>query len=119
MVRKDKKNRTCERCGRECSSPQMLRAHLNRKNSCRPQRYRRDPMPAPQPSPEAEFRADNENNLNPEPISEVNQEKNNSDLEESWTEFLKYLGVKPDDPIPIEISNAVVPQQPYGQASSS
>ena len=36
MVRKDKKNRTCERCGCECSSPQMLRAHLNRKNPCRP-----------------------------------------------------------------------------------
>src|SRR6185312_4881315 len=36
MARKDKKNRTCNRCGYTCSTPQMLRAHLNRKNPCRP-----------------------------------------------------------------------------------
>ncbi|CAG8568403.1 6692_t:CDS:2 [Paraglomus occultum] len=44
------------------------RAHLNRKNPCRSQRYRRDPMPAPEPSPETEIRADNENSLIPESI---------------------------------------------------
>jgi hypothetical protein len=36
MARKDKKNRTCERCGHQCATPQKLREHLNRKNPCRP-----------------------------------------------------------------------------------
>ncbi|CAG8604111.1 701_t:CDS:2, partial [Paraglomus occultum] len=96
------------RCGKEFPKLAKLRIHLNRKYPCRSQ----DPMPPLQPAPEP---ANNENNLPTEPTSEVNQEKNNSDLEESWTEFLKHLGVKPDNSIPIENSNA----HPYGQASSS
>ncbi|CAG8582128.1 1944_t:CDS:1, partial [Diversispora eburnea] len=36
MVRKDKKNRTCERCEHTCATPQKLREHLNRQNPCRP-----------------------------------------------------------------------------------
>ncbi|CAJ0762000.1 13128_t:CDS:2, partial [Entrophospora sp. SA101] len=45
MTRKDKKNRTCDRCGYICATPQMLRAHLNRKNPCRPRNI--DPIPTP------------------------------------------------------------------------
>ncbi|CAG8650033.1 6332_t:CDS:2 [Paraglomus brasilianum] len=66
----------------------MLRSHLNRKNPCRP----RNPIPAPQPELD-------------------------TDLESTWTEFLKYLGVVPwctensNTLSPIENSNA--------QASSS
>ena len=48
MARKDKKNRTCNRCGYTCSTPQMLRAHLNRKNPCRPRNI--DPLPTPIPA---------------------------------------------------------------------
>ncbi|CAG8543823.1 5165_t:CDS:2, partial [Acaulospora morrowiae] len=36
MVRKDKKNRTCNRCGKTVATPQKLREHLERKNPCRP-----------------------------------------------------------------------------------
>ncbi|CAJ0753264.1 22757_t:CDS:1, partial [Entrophospora sp. SA101] len=34
-----KKNRTCERCGYTCATPQKLRSHLKRKNPCRPQNF--------------------------------------------------------------------------------
>jgi hypothetical protein len=33
-IRIDKKNRTCERCGYTCATPQKLIQHLNRKNPC-------------------------------------------------------------------------------------
>jgi len=36
MARSDKKNRTCERCGKECANPNKLREHLNRKFKCKP-----------------------------------------------------------------------------------
>ena len=48
MARKDKKNRTCDRCGYVCATPQMLRAHLNRKNPCRPRNI--TPIPATIPT---------------------------------------------------------------------
>src|SRR6185369_13711598 len=55
MARKDRKNRTCNRCGYTCSTPQMLRAHLNRKNPCCPQVVHppKIPEPIPQIDPEA------------------------------------------------------------------
>lgn len=37
MVRKDKKNTTCDRCGNILATPQKLREHLNRKYLCKPQ----------------------------------------------------------------------------------
>ena len=36
MARSDKKNRTCDRCGKECANPNKLREHLNRKFKCKP-----------------------------------------------------------------------------------
>ena len=36
MARSDKKNQTCERCGKECANPNKLREHLNRKFKCKP-----------------------------------------------------------------------------------
>ncbi|RGB30633.1 hypothetical protein C1646_765053 [Rhizophagus diaphanus] len=35
-TRNDKKDTTCERCGKKCSTPQKLREHLNRKFPCKP-----------------------------------------------------------------------------------
>ncbi|CAG8718814.1 17435_t:CDS:2, partial [Acaulospora morrowiae] len=35
-TRSNKRGTTCERCGRECSTPQKLREHLKRKNPCKP-----------------------------------------------------------------------------------
>ena len=37
MARRDKKNRTCDRCGKECANPNKLREHLNRKFKCKPE----------------------------------------------------------------------------------
>ncbi|CAG8830380.1 3143_t:CDS:2, partial [Cetraspora pellucida] len=52
---KDKKNRTCNRCGHTCATPQMLRVHLNRKNPCRPQIIlTTNPIPISQIEPVAE-----------------------------------------------------------------
>ncbi|CAG8729026.1 8476_t:CDS:2, partial [Acaulospora morrowiae] len=34
MVRKDKKNRTCDRCSKTVATPQKLREHLERRNPC-------------------------------------------------------------------------------------
>jgi hypothetical protein len=45
-----KKNRTCERCGYTCATPQKLREHLKRKNPCRPQNF--IPIQAPIAEPE-------------------------------------------------------------------
>ena len=45
-----KKNRTCERCGYTCATPQKLREHLKRKNPCRPQNF--VPVQAPIAEPE-------------------------------------------------------------------
>nr|CAG8657038.1 10337_t:CDS:1 [Entrophospora candida] len=45
-----KKNRTCERCGYTCATPQKLREHLKRKNPCRPQNFM--PVQAPMAKPE-------------------------------------------------------------------
>ena len=36
MVRSDKQNTICERCGNNFSTPQKLRNHLNRKFKCKP-----------------------------------------------------------------------------------
>ena len=36
MTRSDKKNRTCEQCGKVCANPNKLREHLNRKFKCKP-----------------------------------------------------------------------------------
>ncbi|CAG8829973.1 42367_t:CDS:1, partial [Gigaspora margarita] len=36
MTRRDKKDTTCERCGRELSTPQRLCTHLERDNPYRP-----------------------------------------------------------------------------------
>ena len=36
MVRSDKQNTICERCGNKFSTPQKLRNHLNRKFKCKP-----------------------------------------------------------------------------------
>ncbi|CAG8606839.1 1130_t:CDS:1 [Paraglomus occultum] len=36
MARKEKKNTTCERCGKSLSTPQRLREHRRRKNPCKP-----------------------------------------------------------------------------------
>ena len=36
MARSDKKNRTCERCGKECANLNKLCEHLNRKFKCKP-----------------------------------------------------------------------------------
>ncbi|GBC01852.1 hypothetical protein RclHR1_43540001 [Rhizophagus clarus] len=36
MARSDKKNRICERCGKECANPNKLHEHLNRKFKCKP-----------------------------------------------------------------------------------
>ena len=36
MVRSDKKNTICERCGHKYATPQKLRDHLNRKFKCKP-----------------------------------------------------------------------------------
>ena len=36
-TRNDKKDTTCKRCGKKCSTPQRLREHLNRKFPCKPQ----------------------------------------------------------------------------------
>src|SRR5438552_822859 len=46
MARKDKKNRTCNRCGHTLATPQMLRVHLNQKNPCQPKNV----IPIPTPS---------------------------------------------------------------------
>src|SRR5215471_16667987 len=55
MTRSDKKNRTCDRCGKECANPNKLREHLNRKFKCKPKSPElqqppprsRSPSPAP------------------------------------------------------------------------
>jgi len=36
MAIKEKKNTTCERCGKSLSTPQKLREHRRRKNPCKP-----------------------------------------------------------------------------------
>jgi hypothetical protein len=43
-----KKNRTCERCGYTCATPQKLREHLKRKNPCRPKNFVQAPMAEPE-----------------------------------------------------------------------
>lgn len=50
MARRDKKNRTCERCGKECANPNKLREHLNRKFKCKPKPVRPQ---SPEPTTEA------------------------------------------------------------------
>src|SRR6185369_1353742 len=113
MARKDKKNRTCNRCGYTCSTPQMLRAHLNRKNQCHP-RIVHSPMipePIPQIDPEAgpgpstqahrekisQSKDPSESNNESEIIQEINQEEidllialgliEEPEIEETWPEL--------------------------------
>ncbi|CAG8855042.1 23696_t:CDS:1, partial [Gigaspora margarita] len=58
-----KKNRTCECCGYTYASPQMLRAHLNRKNPCQPQIIpTTNLIPIPQIKPEANNSLDQASN---------------------------------------------------------
>ena len=52
MPRSDKKNRTCDRCGKECANPNKLREHLNRKFKCKPKPIRpKSPELQPPPRP--------------------------------------------------------------------
>ena len=77
MARSDKKNRTCERCGKECANPNKLREHLNRKFKCKPSSTP-TPVPRPQsppPAPVVHARGKDRRREKPEsiqaPISQV------------------------------------------------
>ncbi|GBB85766.1 hypothetical protein RclHR1_01220062 [Rhizophagus clarus] len=83
MARSDKKNQTCERCGKECANPNKLRKHLNRKFKCKPIPIQ---IPAPQvkdqggspPSaPVVHTRGKDRRREKPEPIqAPISQDKN-------------------------------------------
>jgi hypothetical protein len=55
MTRKDKKNRTCDRCGKTVATPQKLREHLERKNPCRPINQIREIEPETRQVTEAKY----------------------------------------------------------------
>ena len=81
MTRSDKKNRTCERCGKECANPNKLREHLNRKFKCKPIPIQ---TPAPQiknqggpPAPIVHVQGKDRRREKPEPIPiSIPQDKN-------------------------------------------
>lgn len=82
-----KKNRTCERCGYTCATPQKLREHLKRKNPCRPQNFvpvqapiaepeiNSVPIQAPIPSPEINTNSKPIQVLQPREIKNLNDRR--------------------------------------------
>ncbi|PKB96142.1 hypothetical protein RhiirA5_435370, partial [Rhizophagus irregularis] len=86
MARSDKKNRTCDRCGKECANPNKLREHLNRKFKCKPKPVQqksperqppprpRSPSPAPAPivhTKGKDRRREKPQMVNPTPVPEL------------------------------------------------
>ena len=91
MTRSDKKNRTCEQCGKVCANPNKLREHLNRKFKCKPKPVQAttlqakgqegtssQPVQAPTPQvkgqggiPVVHVRGNDRRREKPEPISQV------------------------------------------------
>nr|CAG8681746.1 12941_t:CDS:1 [Entrophospora candida] len=87
-----KKNRTCERCGYTCATPQKLREHLKRKNPCRPQ--------APIAEPEIITNSANMQGIEPIPYKNLN-DRNPGETVKQWGSRLrkriKYLSLKDRD----------------------
>src|SRR6185437_15426119 len=103
MARKDKKNRTCDRCEHTCATPQMLRVHLNRKNPCRPKIIpTTNPIPIPQIEPEAgrpEESLLRNNHLDQVSDSSTSQTNTDEYLSREEFEYLKALGLIEKDAV--------------------